>query len=111
MKELQAIEEWHDVLEQSKEAPLFVLKHSMTCPVSIAAFSVFEAYTTTIPKYFLTVQDSRPVSNEIERDLGIRHESPQLFLLKDGKGIWQATHYAISKAEIGKAVEEYIERA
>lgn len=109
MKVLQTIEEWHDVLEQSKEAPLFVLKHSMTCPVSTAAYRVFDTYTTTIPKYFLTVQDSRLVSNEIESDLGIRHESPQLFLLKDGKAIWQATHYAISKSEIGKAVEEFIE--
>lgn len=108
MKELQTSNEWHDLLEQSKEAPLFILKHSTTCPVSAAAYREFEAFATDLPKYFIKIQDNRALSNEIESDLGIRHESPQLFLLKDGQGLWQATHYAISKSKISKAVEEYV---
>ena len=106
MKELQTIQDWQAVLEQSKETPVFVLKHSTTCPVSATAYREFDASITTIPKYFLRIQDNRPISNEIESDLGIRHESPQLFLLKDGKALWQATHYAISKSKINKALEE-----
>ena len=107
MKELQTVNEWYDVLEQSKENPLFVLKHSTTCPISAAAFNAFESSVTEIPKYFLKVQDSRPVSNEIESNLRVEHQSPQLFLLKDGQAVWQATHYSISGSKIGKAVEEF----
>jgi len=107
MKELKKINEWHDVLEQSKENPLFVLKHSTTCPISTAAYNAFESSEADVPKYFLKVQESRSVSNEIESNLDIEHQSPQLFLLKDGKAVWQATHYSISGSKIGKAVEEY----
>ncbi|MBO0602609.1 bacillithiol system redox-active protein YtxJ [Sporosarcina sp. E16_3] len=107
MKELQTVNEWYDVLEQSKENPLFVLKHSTTCPISAAAYNAFESSATGIPKYFLKVQDSRPVSNEIESNLRVEHQSPQLFLLKDGQAVWQATHYSISGSKIGKAVEEF----
>ncbi|WP_318618313.1 bacillithiol system redox-active protein YtxJ [Sporosarcina sp. YIM B06819] len=105
MKELQTSNDWQSVLEQSKETQLFVLKHSTTCPVSTAAYRVFDSFETDIPKYFLRIQNNRSISNEIESDLGVRHESPQLFLLKDGKALWQATHYAISKSKINKALE------
>jgi len=108
MKELRTVNEWYDVLEQSKENPLFVLKHSTTCPISAAAYNAFESSEVEIPKYFLKVQDSRPVSNEIESDLRVEHQSPQLFLLKDGQAVWQATHYSISESKIGKAVDEYV---
>jgi bacillithiol system protein YtxJ len=100
--------EWYDVLEKSKEEPLLVLKHSTTCPISAAAYQAFGASTADVPKYFLKVQDSRPVSNEIEENLGIQHQSPQLFLLKDGKAVWQATHHAIRQSEVDKAVEEFV---
>lgn len=107
MKELRTVNEWYDVLEQSKENPLFVLKHSTTCPVSAAAYNAFETSAEEVPKYFLKVQDSRPVSNEIESNLHVEHQSPQLFLLKDGQAVWQATHYSISGPQIKKAVENY----
>ncbi|MER2090832.1 MAG: bacillithiol system redox-active protein YtxJ [Sporosarcina sp.] len=107
MKELKTADEWNDVLEQSKKEPLLVLKHSTTCPISAAAFKEFDSVTTDVPKHYLKVRESRPVSNEIESDLQIAHESPQLFLLKDGKAVWQATHYSISQSQIEKAVEEH----
>ena len=50
----------------------------------------------------------RPVSNAIEKDLGVKHESPQLLILKDGKGIWQATHYKTKKTLLNDAINTYI---
>ena len=107
MKELRSVNEWYDVLEKSKEAPLFVLKHSTTCPISATAYQAYGESAVDAPKYFLKVQDSRPVSNEIEANLGIQHQSPQLFLLKDGQAVWQATHHAIRQPEIDKALEDH----
>ena len=109
MKELQTSVDWKNVLEQSKETPIFVMKHSTTCPISAVAYQEFDRYTTEIQKYYVKVQDSRPVSDEIASDLGIRHESPQLFLLKDGDAVWQSSHYDISKSKINKALENYKE--
>ncbi|MBE1553243.1 bacillithiol system protein YtxJ [Filibacter limicola] len=107
MKEIRVVNEWRDVLEQSREQPVFVLKHSATCPISASAYREFKAFETDLEKNYLIVQDSRSVSNEIEDDLGIQHQSPQLFLLKDGKAIWQATHYEINKGKIKNAVEDF----
>lgn len=110
MKELKTIGEWNDVLEQSKEGPLLVLKHSTTCPISSAAYSEFETVTTDVPKYFLKVRESRPVSDEIESNLRVTHASPQLFLLKDGEAVWQATHYSIKGSQIERAVEDLVNK-
>lgn len=106
MEQLQTIEDWQAVLEQSKVERLFVLKHSTACPVSAAAYREFDGLVTDLRKYFLKIQHNRPISAEIESNLGIRHESPQLFLLQDGKAIWQATHRAITQAKISKALED-----
>ncbi len=106
MQEIYSTEEWDEVLEQSSKEPVLLLKHSSTCPVSAAGFNAFQKAETGIPKYFMIVQKSRPLSLQIEQDLEVRHESPQLFLLKDGKAAWQATHYSIRAAAITKAIEE-----
>lgn len=106
MQEIYSTEEWDEVLERSSKELVLLLKHSSTCPVSAAAFNVFQKVETDVPKYFMVVQKSRPLSLQIEQDLEVRHESPQLFLLKDEKSAWQATHYSIRAATITKAIEE-----
>lgn len=106
MKEISTIEEWDEILDQSKEKPVLMMKHSSTCPVSASAFDAFRRTETDLSKYYLIVQKSRPLSQEIERELEIRHESPQLFLLKDGKVLWKASHYSIMEPAITKAIQE-----
>ena len=106
MKELLTIEEWNDVVEESKKGPLLVLKHSTTCPISTAAYSRVEKFDTEMPKYFLKVRESRPVSNEMESDLGVVHQSPQLFLMNEGKAVWNASHTVITDNEINRGLKE-----
>ena len=107
MKEMQTSQEWKEVLEKSEETPQFVMKHSSTCPISTAAFGAFRNVETDVPKQYLVVQQSRPLSDEIEEELGIRHESPQLFLLKDGEAVWNASHHGISEPKIQQAIQVY----
>lgn len=106
MKELVSIEEWNDVVEQSKKETVFVLKHSTTCPISTHAYARVDGFETDIPKYFLKVRESRPVSNEIENALGITHQSPQFFILKDGEALWNASHTVISETGIQRALTQ-----
>ncbi|WP_301110093.1 bacillithiol system redox-active protein YtxJ [Sporosarcina sp.] len=107
MQEISTTEQWDEVLDQSNEKPVLIMKHSSTCPVSASAFDAFRRTETDLPKYYLIVQKSRPLSQEIERELEIRHESPQLFLLKGGKAAWKATHYSIIEPAITKAIQEH----
>lgn len=106
MKELVTIDEWKEVLEKSKEEPILLLKHSTTCPISTHAYTRFEEYETDMPKYWLKVRESRPVSNEIEDDLGVVHQSPQAFILNDGAQVWNASHTVIMASEIDRGLEE-----
>ena len=107
MKEILSPDAWTNVREDSKNGAVLVLKHSATCPVSAAAFREFERFDTDLPKYFVTVQTHRDISEDMALRLGVRHESPQLLLLVDGDAVWNASHYGISKSKIKSAVEAY----
>jgi len=108
MQRIKTNEQWREVLQQSKHKPCLMLKFSMTCISSISALKEFKALETNLPKYLVIVQKDRDISNIIEKELKVKHESPQLLILKDGKGIWQATHYKIKKALLSEAISMYV---
>lgn len=51
------------------------------------------------------VIEHRDISNAIESQLDIRHESPQLLLLREGKVAWHASHFSITGEAIKSALE------
>lgn len=108
MKRITSVEDWRKLLERSKEYPFLLLKFSMTCVSSVSAMKEFRALETALSKYIIIVQKDRLVSNAVAKDLGVKHESPQLLILKDGKGIWQATHYKIKKSLLKEAINTYV---
>lgn len=107
MQRIKTVEDWKTIFDQTKVQPILLMKFSMTCISSISALKEFKALETDLPKYIVIVQMEREVSNTIAKDLGVRHESPQLLILKDQKGIWQATHYKIKKLMIAEAIHTY----
>src|SRR5690625_4116606 len=109
-KEITTIEEWDAILEKSTERDQVILKHSTTCPVSFNALDEYNAYLEDNPDknidYFLVkVRESRPVSNQIEADLNVKHESPQIILIKNKKSYWSATHWAVTKAHMKAVID------
>lgn len=108
MKRIKSIEAWQALLEKSGEQPFLLFKLSMTCFSSLSAKKELQTLETDLPIYIVIVQMDRKVSKAIETDLGVKHESPQLLILKDGKGIWQATHYHIKNPVISEAIELYV---
>lgn len=101
--EIISVDQWKNVLEQSKEKAVIVFKHSTTCPVSAHAYGEFTSFNSPVETYLVKVIENRAVSNEIENDLGVRHESPQAFLIANGQAIWNASHRKITKKELTKA--------
>lgn len=90
---------------QSAEQPVILFKHSLTCPISHAAYEEMSNMTKD-EIALVIIQDARLVSNEIEKRTGIRHESPQAIIVSDGKVAWHASHYDITKASVTRALEE-----
>ncbi len=53
-----------------------------------------------MPVYLVDVLAQRPLSQAIAARLGIRHESPQAIVLRQGKAVWDASHFAITAKEV-----------
>lgn len=105
LKQITTEEEWKNILNESKEKPVFMFKHSNTCPISANAYKEYQEFSTDLDKYYLIVSESRPVSNQVADDLQIKHESPQIFLLKDGKATWNTSHWNITGDNMKEALE------
>ncbi|SEU29614.1 bacillithiol system redox-active protein YtxJ [Paenibacillus sp. NFR01] len=104
IKQLHTLEE----LEQYVQAPgkKLLFKHSTTCPISAKANTEFQAYVegADTPAAVVLVIEDRPVSNEIAERFGIKHESPQIFLLEGGDVRWNTSHWKITREAITEAV-------
>ena len=92
-----------ELLSRSNERPVVIFKHSNSCPISAAAYQQMGR----IPDVALVeVQSARELSNEIERRTGVSHESPQVLILRNGKVVWEATHWHVKEAQVAKALRE-----
>lgn len=110
LKELVEIDELEQVWEASTEGTVLLFKQSTTCPISAGAFNQFNTYLESdseTPAFFVKVRESRPVSNQITEDLGVDHESPQIFIVKDREALWTATHGQITADSIKEAVRNF----
>lgn len=101
---IKTAEEFQEVLNNHNE--FFLLKHSLVCPISAGAKKHFDAVgaEAEIPFYVLPVQEARPLSNYIEETFNVKHQSPQALLFKNGKVIWQASHWKITDSSLRKAI-------
>ena len=87
--------QWQGLLDQSMNESVFLFKHSTRCGVSSMVLRRFEKQMQERNKkyFFLNILANRNLSDWIADELNIRHESPQLIVLKDGKVIAYDSHY------------------
>ncbi len=84
----------------------WILKHSTACSISSAAYGEVRAYAEAHPDEpvaVIIIQTHRPISNWLAQKLSAVHQSPQLFLVENGKVRWQTTHWSISAAAMERA--------
>jgi len=90
------------LLLDSRHRPVVLFKHSNTCGISSAAYREMEKLDNV---NLLEVQSARELSKEVESITGVEHESPQVIVLKDGKAVWNASHYGVKAVAVADAVE------
>lgn len=110
MRELTTIEELKGCLSASEANPVFLFKHSTVCPVSSSAHQEVKRFLEgegEAPEFYLVkVIESRPVSGEVAKRIGLTHQSPQLILVKDRSAVWSASHYEITGEAIRSALAQ-----
>ena len=93
----------------SHHRPVVICKHSATCGISAQALDSLEewfgAESRTPEAYIVTVQTHRALSTGLAERFGIRHETPQLLLLRDGVVTWHASHHHVRGAELQAVLE------
>ncbi|WNB93119.1 bacillithiol system redox-active protein YtxJ [Bacillus sp. NEB1478] len=100
-------QDWNLVKDQKER--IIVMKNSTTCPVSHEAFKEYQKFAANHENetiYYLNVQDSRPLSNALAEQTGVKHESPQVLILEGDKVVWNASHWNITNKKLVQALEQ-----
>ena len=86
------------LFEQSFERPVVLLKHSTTCGISSGVYREVSLVGSDVN--VIVIQTHREISNAIATRTGVRHESPQAIVLREGKPVYYASHYDIEAQHI-----------
>jgi len=105
-------DELHQLIDESQTRPVLLFKHSRTCGTSMEALDELLDHlnepreTLSSPRYaIVTVQTHRDVSNAVAKRLGIRHETPQALLVRDGRVVWSASHFRVTASAVETALK------
>jgi len=92
------------LFEDSHRGPVVLFKHSSSCGISAHMLEELRIVEAAI--HVVVVQNHREISNAIEQRTGHRHQSPQAFVIKDGKAVYHASHYGIDPTAIARLLQE-----
>lgn len=104
-KKLTEAAQIEEIKELSKKKPVLIFKHSTRCSVSSMSLDrLLRNWKTEdgekVVPYFLDLIAFRKLSDQIEDEFGVPHESPQVIIIREGKAVYDNSHYGISYPEI-----------
>ncbi|NNE02193.1 MAG: bacillithiol system redox-active protein YtxJ [Eudoraea sp.] len=105
---IHSIEQLNTLTDDSTGKPQVIFKHSTSCGISSMVLRSFEKQQVhiegSVDFHFLNIQQNRALSNEIANRFGIRHESPQLLVIRNKTAVFNTSHSSISYASL----EQYV---
>jgi bacillithiol system protein YtxJ len=113
--ELTEASQIEELVKQSYQHPILIFKHSTSCSISRTTLDRLErnwneADMSEMKPYFLDLLEFRNISNNVADLFAVQHESPQVLLIKNGKSIYDRSHFEIEykglKVELLKIEKE-----
>ena len=86
----------------SHAGPVPLFQHDPYCGTSAAAYR--EMALVPGPVSLVDVAAAPQLSRAIAERTGVRHESPQVLVLRDGQVTWSASHRAITADDVRHAL-------
>lgn len=107
VQELASTDDADAMLRASHDAPVYLLKHSVACPISARGQMEFVGLEGDDDPdlYAVVVQYARDVSNYLADELGVQHETPQAILIKDGEAVDVKSHGSIRLDALREAAQ------
>ena len=107
-QQLSSIDQLEGIVEESKNIPVVIFKHSTRCGVSRGVLKSFEK-NYNLPEegmklYFLDLLAHRDISNEIASRFKVHHESPQMIVLKNGEVVFHDSHHSIDPSSLKRFI-------
>lgn len=93
------------IIERSKEKPVVIFKHSTSCSISATALGRFERKwnaEANADVFLLDLLQYRDLSSQIAQEFGVRHQSPQILVIKNGESIYDESHFGISAETVSE---------
>ena len=95
---VDSIEGLERLVAESHQRPVILFKHSLTCGISSGVYR--EVSQVRADVNIVVIQTRREISNAIATLTGVRHQSPQAIVLREGKPVYHASHYDIEAEHI-----------
>lgn len=105
-KELTSNIEVDEAIMGSNFNPQVIMKHSPRCGISFLAKRNLDNMQEfdNVGYFLIDVIRNRSVSQYLAEKFGIRHESPQAFVLKQGDVAWHGSHYRITDEAVVNSI-------
>jgi thioredoxin 1 len=94
------------VWRASQAEPVILFKHSQTCGVSLMAREMLVEGGVPAPVHEIVVQRSQDLSRAVADRLGVRHESPQAFVVVRGRVTWHSSHSGVTAERVSRAFRD-----
>jgi bacillithiol system protein YtxJ len=92
-KHLNSTDDLKQAIELSNKQPIVLFKHSTRCSVSMVAKRGLEQFwDLDMEAYHLDLIAHRDISNQIASIFGVKHESPQILVIRNEKAVYNASH-------------------
>jgi len=105
---------WKTVTSEADVQELFnageyslIYKHSPRCMTSLMAYRNMKSGSEadySIPFHIVDVIQNREISGLIAKTFSVKHESPQVLIVKDGECVFNISHESIVLADIVKKI-------
>lgn len=87
----------------SAQKPVILFKHDPYCPISARAFREMARVADDVA--IIDVANDQDIARAIAERTGVRHESPQAIVLRDGAASWSASHGRIKADDVAQAAQ------
>ncbi|MEZ5332337.1 MAG: bacillithiol system redox-active protein YtxJ [Thermoanaerobaculia bacterium] len=107
---LSSPSELDPLIRASHRRDLWLFKHSTRCGASAHALLELEEFLRDrgaeldATVRLIEVPRQRELSDAVAERAGVRHQSPQLLVFRNGEVVWHASHWAIERDRLERAL-------
>jgi len=111
-KQLENMDELEEIYNESMDKVVIIFKHSTRCPTSTRASNEIQKVIPFPSEGVIIAQilviENRDISDQVAKDLEIKHESPQIIIVKNRHPIYNTSHFDITKENIMAELDKLI---